>query len=87
MHATCHAHLIFLDLVIQITSYEAPYYTVLSSLLLFHPPLVQMFSSAPCSEIPSVCFPPLMSETIFDTHNYRQHYSFVYFKFYVLDSL
>jgi hypothetical protein len=45
------------------TSYEPAHNAVFYNLLPLHPSLVQMFSSAPCSETPSVCVPPLMSET------------------------
>jgi len=37
MHTTCPAHLILFDLITLIVSYEAPYYTVFSSLLLLPP--------------------------------------------------
>jgi hypothetical protein len=30
--------------------------------------LAQIFSSTPCSQTPSVCVPPLKSETTFHTH-------------------
>jgi hypothetical protein len=49
------------------TSYEAPHYAVFTNLLSLHLSLVQIFS-APCSQTPSVCVPPLMSETKFRTH-------------------
>jgi hypothetical protein len=44
------------------TSYEAPLCAVSSSLLLFHPSSVQIFSGTPCSEIPSAYVLPLMLE-------------------------
>jgi hypothetical protein len=49
-------------------SYEAPHYAVSSNLLSFHLYLVQIFSSTPCSQTPSVYVPPLMLETKFRTH-------------------
>jgi hypothetical protein len=36
------------------TSYEAPHYAVFSNLPALHFSLVQIFSSAPCSQTPSV---------------------------------
>jgi hypothetical protein len=45
---------------------------------------VQIFSSAPCSQTPSVCVPPLISETRFTLiANYRKNCSLAYFNFYV----
>jgi hypothetical protein len=42
------------------TSYEAPHYGAFSNLPSLHPSSVQIFSSAPCSQTPSVSVPPLM---------------------------
>jgi hypothetical protein len=57
MCATCQTHPI--TLILHGEAYEAPHYVVFSSLL----PLlsyVQIFSSAPCSETPSIYTPPLV---------------------------
>jgi hypothetical protein len=54
-------------------NYETPHYAVFPNLLSsLHLPSVQIFSSAPCSQTPSVCDLPLKLETKFHTHTERQ---------------
>jgi hypothetical protein len=72
MHATCPTHLIFFDLIVLIVygkQYKlwSPHYVVFSNPLPFHPSSVEVFSSAPSSEILLVFVPPLISETKFHT--------------------
>jgi hypothetical protein len=49
----------------------------------FHSSLVQIFSSAPCSQIPSVHILSLKRPSFTPIQNYRQNYNFVQFNFYV----
>jgi hypothetical protein len=91
MLAIYPAHLIFLDSMFVIlaksTSYEAPHYAVLSNLLSLHSSSVQIFSSAPCPQTPSVYVPPLMSETKFHAiQNHRKNYIIYIQMFKLLDS-
>jgi hypothetical protein len=73
MRATYSANLIFRYFIPLILfseaciNYEAPHYVVFYSL----PPL-QIFSSAPCSQTPSICVLPLVWETKFHTHKKQQ---------------
>jgi hypothetical protein len=48
---------------------EVPRYAVFSTILLPHPPLVQISSSATCSQTPSVHVPPLVRDQF--SHSYR----------------
>jgi hypothetical protein len=65
-------------------NHEAPRYVIFSNLPSLFTSLVQIFSSAPFSQTPSVYASPLISETTFHTHTVPQpNYSLVYSKFYV----
>jgi hypothetical protein len=58
--------------LVKSANYEAPHYVALSNLVPFTFSAVQISSSAPCSQTPSVCVPPLVSETKFNTHTEPQ---------------
>jgi hypothetical protein len=57
--------------------------TILSDLLSLHLSLVQIFSSAPCSQTHSAYVPPLMSETKFHTHTNIYKYKWQTYDLYV----
>jgi hypothetical protein len=73
MRATFPAHLIHLDFInliilVKSTNYAAPHYAVFSVLLSVHPSQIQTFSSAPCSQTPSMYVLTFGTETKFQTH-------------------
>jgi hypothetical protein len=55
------------------TNYDTP-----SSLILFHPPSVQMPSPVPCFRAPTVCVLPLVSPSFTPTENYRKMYILIF---------
>jgi hypothetical protein len=58
--------------LVECIRYVAPHYAILRNLLLFRPSTVKIFSSAPCSQIPSFYDPPLATETKFVIHTKQQ---------------
>jgi len=73
MRATCPANLLVLDFITLIifvkrTISEDPHYAVFSILPPLPVSLVQIFSSAPCSQTPLIYVLPLTRETNFHTH-------------------
>jgi hypothetical protein len=74
-------HLILFDVIILSKlggEYKLWSTALCASFLPFHPFSVQIFFSAPCSQIPSVYVLPLMADTKFHTHaKHRQNHSFM----------
>jgi hypothetical protein len=67
------------------TSYKASPYGVFSSLLLFSPFYIQIYSTLPLLKSPSISVFLSVSEAKFHAHTYNtQNYSFVYFNFFIL---
>jgi hypothetical protein len=67
IRATCPVHLIIIIILSKSTSHEAPHYAVFSKLTLFHLSSVQIFSSEPSSQTPSVFCSYIMIFTFLDT--------------------
>jgi hypothetical protein len=66
---------------VKSTIFDVPHYAVFSYLLALQLSSVHIFSSATCSETPSVYVPPLMSENKFHTHTEPQEklHSYIFY--------
>jgi hypothetical protein len=74
-YISCQSNPSWLDhsnYIVEESSYEALHYAFFSNFLSLHLSTVQIFSSAHCSQIPSVYSLSLMSETMFHTHTEPQ---------------
>jgi hypothetical protein len=58
----------FWSYLVNVINYEAPCYAVFSTIQSLHSSLVQIFSSAACSQTPSVYDHLLISKTKLHTH-------------------
>jgi hypothetical protein len=85
MRSACLSHLITLDWIILIIrvfgeaySYKAPHYAIFSNHPSLYPSSVQIFSSAPYSQIYSFYVLPFLWEVTFHTHRKPKNYIHVY---------
>jgi hypothetical protein len=58
--------------LVKCTNYEAPQYAIVSSHLPFLPSKVQILTSVPCPQTPSMCVLPSKWEITFHTHTKQQ---------------
>jgi hypothetical protein len=91
MHATYPNHLMFLEYIVLIivgeeNKLQSTSLCSFSTYLSLLPSQIQIFSSAPCSQTPSLCVFPLMCGTKFHTYT-KQHVHkirFIYIYFFKL---